>query len=216
MARPRIMLVEGQDDLHAIAHLLTAHGNEGLYHIQAQQGIDPLRANLPVFLKASDLRSLAVVVDADSLASARWQSLRDVLVAHGYDDAPTTLPAVGAVLTSADRPTVGVWLMPDNGTPGTLETFVASIVPEGDTLWTLATEAVARIPAAQRRFSVSAIPKAEVHTWLAWQEDPGMSMGMAIRHRRVDLTRPQAQLFIAWARRLANAGRSTQTPNESV
>jgi hypothetical protein len=44
--------------------------------------------------------------------------------------------------------------------------------------------------------------KAVIHTWLAWQENPGVPMGSAIFCRYLDATRGHGQRLAAWCRRL--------------
>ncbi|HST61263.1 MAG TPA: DUF3226 domain-containing protein, partial [Longimicrobium sp.] len=53
-----------------------------------------------------------------------------------------------------------------------------------------------------RRFSPVHRSKALIHTWLAWQEQPGSPMGQAIGKRDLDAQAPQAQRFVAWLQRL--------------
>ena len=44
--------------------------------------------------------------------------------------------------------------------------------------------------------------KAHVHTWLAWQKEPGKPMGQAITKRYLDANAPHAQQLIVWIRKL--------------
>ncbi|GAC1468243.1 MAG: hypothetical protein PVS3B1_23760 [Ktedonobacteraceae bacterium] len=41
-----------------------------------------------------------------------------------------------------------------------------------------------------------------LHTWLAWQEEPGTPMGQAITKRYVDASSPHALPLISWFRRV--------------
>ncbi len=92
--------------------------------------------------------------------------------------------------------------MPDNGSPGALEDFAAMLVPAGDALWLRAGEAVDSIPEQARLFPAGRRSKAHMHTWLAWQEQPGSPMGQAIGKGDLDAHAPAAQRFVAWLRRL--------------
>ena len=40
--------------------------------------------------------------------------------------------------------------------------------------------------------------KARIHTFLAWQEDPGTPMGLAITKKYLDPKAPSSQLFVNW------------------
>ncbi|MGH9822270.1 MAG: DUF3226 domain-containing protein [Blastocatellia bacterium] len=44
--------------------------------------------------------------------------------------------------------------------------------------------------------------KAHIHTWLAWQEKPGLPLGLAITFRYLNPDAPSAQQLVAWVRRL--------------
>lgn len=46
------------------------------------------------------------------------------------------------------------------------------------------------------------VRKAMIHTWLAWQREPGRPMGLAITKRFLDPEAPSAMEFVAWVRRL--------------
>lgn len=101
---------------------------------------------------------------------------------------------------------VGVWLMPDNTVAGMLEHFISFLVPADDALWAKAQECVQRIPEPERRFPPNHSIKAQVHTWLAWQEEPGKPMGQAITKRYLDAEAHDAQRFMSWIRQLYSLG----------
>lgn len=92
--------------------------------------------------------------------------------------------------------------MPNNTLPGKVEDFVALLVSPNDSLWKQAERNVQKIPEAERRFSSEAFIKAHIHTWLAWQETPGLSTGQAITRRYLNPNAPEALLLLDWLRRL--------------
>lgn len=206
MAGKRTLLVEGVDDEHVLKHLC---GNRGVPHLDAfvrHEGVNHVLESLPVRLRASgDGDIVGVVVDADTDAAARWHSLRDRLVGVGYEDVPdhpvpegTILdPPVGRLL-----PRVGVWIMPDNRSDGILEDFLRSLIPGDSLLFRHVESSVAAIPDGERRFSRLAEPKARIHTWLAWQEEPGKPLGTAITARYLDPDVPQVDALVSWLNRL--------------
>ena len=102
--------------------------------------------------------------------------------------------------------------MPDNQLPGKLEDFVARLVRSDDGLLPLAAEATKNIPQNIRRFSEADLPKAIIHTWLAWQKDPGVRMGTALGNKYLDPQSPIAQTFVEWVRRLIKPETAPQTP----
>ena len=88
--------------------------------------------------------------------------------------------------------------MPDNREPGVVETFVSRMIPEADRLWPLAQSAVKSIPDKDRRFAEQKNDKACIHTWLAWQQEPGVRMGSAIRNQYFDHRSSTAAAFVDW------------------
>ena len=95
--------------------------------------------------------------------------------------------------------------MPNNQLPGMLEDFVQMLVPDKDKLWQHAVVSVEQIPVEDRLFPAQHEIKAKIHTWLAWQNQPGTPMGQAITNRYLSADTPQALLLIDWLRRLFNA-----------
>ena len=48
------------------------------------------------------------------------------------------------------------------------------------------------------RISANDVDKAVLHTWLAWQEEPGLQYGTAMRARFFRDDSPAAQAFVTW------------------
>jgi len=201
MAGKRLLVVEGKDDCHVCWTLFEHHDVPDTFKVKAEDGYESLREALPVYLKSS-YEALGFVVDADFDLAARWQALADVARDAGYQDVPDAPDAAGTILRHPTRARLGFWLMPDNTLPGMLEHFLAMLIPDGDGLWPLSQQAIAGLPSAERRFIDAHQPKAEIHTWLAWQQQPGQPFGTAITCRALDAGRPQAQIFVDWIRRL--------------
>jgi hypothetical protein len=62
-------------------------------------------------------------------------------------------------------------------------------------------QAIDNIPSRHRRFSDVRAAKARIHTWLAWQEEPGKPFGQAISARYLDPNLPAANTFATWLQR---------------
>lgn len=200
--RDKILLVEGRDDKHVVLALLKQHDLEGLCEIIEADSVEKLLEAYPVRLKQSDLSRFGAIVDANTSLQSRWDSLRNSLDTAGYTGVPVT-PATGGTLLPAPRPglpQVGVWIMPDNKLPGILEDFVSLLVPPADGLMQRVHENVAAIPQAERKFKDKDLPKVYIHTWLAWQKDPGMPLGKAVTAKFLDPHAAGAGPFVAWLR----------------
>lgn len=132
----------------------------------------------------------------------RWASVCHKLQEHGYQ--PGDLPdADGSVLEHEDDfyPRIGVWLMPNNLGYGDLEDFCRMLAePEAMTF------AESCVKAAQEKghthFPEARLAKAQIHTYLAWQEEPGKPLGQSITARALKADGALALRFVAWLRRL--------------
>ena len=199
---PRILWIEGKDDNAVVQSLCEAHGVPEDFHVHNAGGIEPLLDGFPVQLRERHLQRFGIVVDADADPAARWAAIRDRLRNEGYSDVPDHPTAGGTVVRAPLLPWFGIWVMPDNARGGALEDFAAGLVPDEDVLWPRVVEVIDGIPQNERRFSVERRVKAHIHTWLAWQEEPGSPMGQAIGKGDLDANAPLARAFVSWLRRL--------------
>lgn len=210
-----VLLSEGPDDLNVLYHLLSYHGLPlaqrrqrvaGRIALEHGGGIDGVLRRLRVELKAQDedvaVARLGVVVDADEQLQERWQALREVVRGAGYPAFPDAPDPQGTVIAEPGRIRLGFWLMPDNQLNGSLERFAQLLLPDADRLWPRATAVVEQIPAEDTLFREGDTLKAQLHTWLAWQREPGRPIGQAINNRYLNPDAPQAHHLIGWLRRL--------------
>ena len=98
-------------------------------------------------------------------------------------------------------PRVGIWLWPDNRSPGELEDFVEAMIPRDDGVWPLAQAYVDGIPEAEPRFPAGKTLKTQLHAWLATHRTPGR-MSSAIGTGDLEVDGPVAERFADWLRRL--------------
>ncbi len=205
MAGKKILLVEGSDDEHVLKHICGERGVGKLDGVKPQGDVLRLLANFPVRLKESDVEALGVVIDADTDLAARWQSFHDRLTKTGYLNIPAYPAPSGTILAPPSDsllPRVGVWIMPDNQTNGILEDFLRFLVPSGSKLFEHAESSVATIPEGELLFSQFDEPKAIIHTWLAWQKEPGRPLGTAITAKFLDPHVAQVDVLVTWLKRL--------------
>jgi hypothetical protein len=216
MAAKKILLVEGTDDEHVVKNLCAHHGLQHIGEIERLDGIEQLIESFPVRLKESDMEAIGVVVDADTNIQTRWKSLRNCLLEAGYKTVPDTPAAKGTIVEPPRDtllPRVGIWMMPDNQTNGTLEDFLRFLVPTPDPLLDHAQASIDTIPNGHRRFKPNDQLKALIHTWLAWQEEPGRPYGTAIKSRYLDADVPLATDFMNWLRQLFVYEHATEETN---
>ncbi|WP_295583382.1 DUF3226 domain-containing protein [uncultured Lamprocystis sp.] len=204
MTGKRVLMVEGPDDEHVVKHICDQRQLGMIEKIRAYGGKDSLIEGIGVRLKESDIAVLGIILDADTDLQARWQAVTARLKMAGYNSMPVSPVAEGTVIESPLNsllPRVGIWLMPDNLLPGILEDFLRFLVPQGDVLLAHVDQAIDNIPSGHRRFSDVRAAKARIHTWLAWQEEPGKPFGQAISAHYLDPNLPAANTFATWLQR---------------
>lgn len=204
MAGKRVLMVEGPDDEHVVKHICGERKIGKIETIQPYGGKDPLLEGIGARLKESDITALGIMLDADTDLQARWQSVTHHLKQAGYTDTPDMPSPEGTVIHPPAHsllPRVGIWLMPDNRLPGILEDFLRFLVPVGDQLFAHVEQSLNTIPQGLCRFDQLKQPKARIHTWLAWQEEPGKPLGQAISARYLDPHLPAADTFAGWLQR---------------
>lgn len=200
--------VEGRDDTHTIIHLLKRHGIDydarrwQLPEVKEAGSVEMLLRLVEPVVRASTGRTVAFVLDANTALSRRWEAVRGRLDTAGVET-PASPPPEGFVGSSATYGTrVGVWLMPDNCHDGALEDFLRTLVDDRDPLIGHAERATDTAAEIDRRFPPADRLKAILHTWLAWQREPGRPYGTAVGARFFRHDSPAALAFLAWFKRL--------------
>ncbi len=210
LKRPKLH-VEGKDDLYTLVELLIRHDvpythkprSPYLPEFETVGGVERLLSGIGAAVELSLGRTVGFVIDADAPLIDRWRAVRDRL-ARVEVTSPETPPPEGFIGVSAKyKSTVGVWLMPDNRRDGTLEDFLRMLIDEGDSLIDYAkrTTTYAREKKGAR-FPPGQQDKAVIHTWLAWQETPGLPFGSAVAAHFFRHDSVAALGFVAWFKRL--------------
>ena len=133
-----LLVHEGTADAHVIGQLVRDNGIEGFQFLPLN-GQGKIRAffkglsasphfKTPVPGYEHPVRGLAIVLDAETDAAATFQRVRDALIS-----ASLPVPEVaGGVVEGALR--VGIFLVPDNHSPGKIETLCLLSV-QNDPAW---------------------------------------------------------------------------------
>lgn len=202
----KTLLVEGKDDQHVIYAIRDIYEiPKNTFTIEELGGIENvLKKTDSTLIDGSIDICLGIVIDADEDLNARWQSVSSILERAGYKNLPASPDKNGTIFTQEYLPTFGVWIMPDNQIEkGYLETFLTHLVPENDKCWEHAKNSVAAL--AEKPFvkeKVDHTTKAEIHTFLAWQEEPGKPFGQSITAKYLQADNPQCAKFVEWLKRL--------------
>lgn len=197
----RILLVEGRDDEQVIYQFCNYCGinNRQQFTVKPLDGITELLKDLQLRTRSSDLEVLGIILDADTDLQGQWERIRGAVEPQQYQ-LPDRPSVTGTIVESArpQRPRLGIWIMPDNQLTGTIEDFLLHLTRKGDTTLSRAKTAVDAIPDNERRFKPSYYSKALIHTWLAWQEEPGTALGLAITRNYLDPGQNPAPAFKTW------------------
>ncbi|MEZ6090389.1 MAG: DUF3226 domain-containing protein [Pirellulaceae bacterium] len=203
----RRLLVEGRVEQRLIPYLIEENGipwgekrDEAIVDIEEFNGVDNLLKPgvIEAELKASGLKHLGIVVDADDDLASRWHAVRNrcILACPSISD---RLPSEGLVVETSRGVTLGVWIMPDNASSGMLETFLCFLLPnQSDPLHKHAIEATGRAKELGAPFVEAHESKSHIHTWLAWQDPPGRQLHEAVAERVLNPLSENAQPFVRW------------------
>ena len=159
------------------------------------QALDNLRIHV-------GLTNMGIIVDANNVGvKHRWDRLKTILANSGkFDqhklDAHENVG--GGKIITAENMTIGVWIMPNNKDLGYLEHFLERLIPEND-LWQRTQSTVDWLKADNLQlFADIKKQKALLHTWLAWQKEPGKPFGVAAQSGYFNTSAPLLIDFEKW------------------
>ena len=228
------LFVEGKTDKYVIVQLLKNHGlfahdddtktktpdkvQVVVSVIKSTEGSSGSKSeildDIPIRLRSPKHSAIGYIIDADDPAftdwnlQKTWQSVCDRLEKTSVDvEKRDAMPADGFYgLQSKTNTLIGVWLMPDNQRDGSVEDFLRELIDEGDRIASFA-ETSTRCAKDDHGalFPEKDFKKAAIETWLAWQEEPGMSFGTAFQKDCLQKNKPLAERFVAWVRNLIAA-----------
>ena len=212
MSKTKILMVEGVTEKYLIPYLMEANGvrwgndKDRPVEIKSYDGYQNIVKPdvIATILQQSSpsLTALGIIIDADNNPRDRWVSIRNICQ-KSIPDLPTNLPENGLICDvtniNNDKAKFGIWMMPDNQMCGMLETFLAYMIPnEAETLWQFAQSSVEQAKTKGAKFTEFQIDKANIYTWLAWQNPPEMQLNQAVKETVLDPTHPNAQKFVTW------------------
>jgi hypothetical protein len=192
------LLVEGKDDQHVIWALCKKFGIPETFDVIDCGGIENVHDALQVRFKQSDIQTIGVVIDADTDLDKRWTEIKNRLVYQGFPGLDN-LPESGLISSNTTNMKVGIWIMPDNNLNGMLEDFISFLIPQNDKLLPIVQTTLDDIERRNlNNYSPNHRSKATIHSWLAWQEDPGIPMGLSITKKYLSTDEATCQKFIHW------------------
>ena len=202
---PRVLLVEGSNDMHVVIHLSKRNGLPHNFCIVETGNVDKLLEAIEVVPDVENRQVVGIVLDADECPNARWKEVTERLNRLGQEEhfylpeLPDQPKPSGTIVNGTLR--IGIWLMPDNESTGELEDFVATMIPDTDPVWPLSKQYIDDIPSEHRKFKRKKTLRAKVYAWLATRERP-LPMGSAIEVKELDISVSSASTFVDWLREL--------------
>ena len=204
---PRILIVEGSEDKYFVIRLSERSNLPDNFWILNKGGKDPLLKSIGAEADVEGRTILGIVLDADDDPNDCWRKVTkelDCLRQEEHFDLPE-LPdqpdPKGTIIEGRIR--IGIWLMPDNRSPGELENLVANMIPDDDPVWPLSELYIDKIPEEHQVFSLEKALKAKVHAWLATRKQP-RPMGRAVEAGDLNTNVAPATAFADWLRELFN------------
>lgn len=202
--------VEGDDDFHSLIHLLIRNGfaydtkpwPPAFPELVKVGDVDKVLEGMETAVAVSNGGSVGFVLDADTPLQTRWRAVRTHLL--NVDVATPETPLTSGFIGDSSRfkARVGIWLMPDNEHDGSLEDFLRTLIHESDPLIDHALDSTSVARKRGASFPNQDQSKAIVHTWLAWQEDPGRPYGRAIQYKYFQERSSTTDSFVRWFKRL--------------
>ena len=208
---PKRLLVEGREEERVIPELIEQNGvtwgdnkDSWIVKIDEFNGVENLLKPgvIEAELKSSGLTHLGILVDADDVLENRWEVIR-TRCSKAFPNLPKSFPDTGIIFENDVGLRLGVWMMPDNKTAGMLESFLGFLVPDTqDEIYIAAQESVQNARKLGAPYIDAHVSKANIYTWLAWQNPPGRQLHQAVVEQILSPRCPHAQPFVSWFRDL--------------
>lgn len=195
MPQKKLLLVEGPNDKYFFEAFLRKNSLEkiiatspakelgGTYN--SKQGAINLLPSLAQNLTDGSIERLGVILDSDTVENGggltlTLKQLAEKIEIFGYANTAVKSTHGGYLFKNKDGlPPIGAWIMPNNKDEGSIENWISHITDISQRqLFTLASQTVNQLKTPL--FPATRTKKAEVATWLAWQEIPGKGLDYTI------------------------------------
>lgn len=187
----KVLLVEGNNDCRVVMALCKAHNINipetfGIYQCDSDLGV--LKRLNALIVRPNPPQVIGVMLDADTSVMGRWDSIKSKLQNNHHSYALSKKPDIDGTIISGvvDKPKLGFWLMPNNQNSGMLEDFCAELAEPTSLLFA---QACVEQAYSQKVTTFKEVhrSKAVIHTYLAWQDEPGYPLEEQLRHKRYAL-----------------------------
>lgn len=174
ITKKKLLAVEGKDEVIFFKELFKHMGMYDIVQVLDVAGKDNFKKEMPLLKKAtgfSDLEAIVIIRDADNSYQSAFESIKGVLEKIEGLQVPNKPGEF-----SRGNPKVGVFIMPDNSSPGMLEDLCLETVKDKEEM-----ECVKQFIACAKQLKnppkEKDIPKAQVQAFLAIKPDVPNSVG---------------------------------------
>ncbi len=209
----KVLLVEGKTD-EAVTKAICYQLKESKvcyikdFDIKICDNDRGVARTLKTFLQSSDKPEvIGVLIDADKNIEKptnnhlldRWNQIKTILNAKNIE-APKSPDKKGTIIP-AEKMKIGVWLMPNNSESGMIEDFLKTMITDYAKDIIKTSIDIAK-ESEITTFKDVHYSKAMVHTYLAWQDEPGCQLGLAIKTKKLIADNELANNFANWLKAL--------------
>ena len=149
-SHPRVLLVEGSEDKYFVLRIRRRSKLPENFCVKSKGGKVPLLQSIGAEADVEGRTILGILLDADKDPNACWRKVMkelEELRQEEHIDLPELPHQPDPKGTIIDgKPKIGIWLMPDDQSPGELEDFVAKMIPHNDPMWPLSVQYIDEIP----------------------------------------------------------------------
>lgn len=156
-------------------------------------------------MKDGQINKLAMIIDADYDAShglgikKTLNQVTSILNANSYKISNKVKTGGYRFKHTDGLPDFGLWIMPNNTDDGLVEDFIKSTIIAAQI--PLLNKAVRTVDSLKTPlFKSIHKSKADVATWMAWQEVPGQAMHGMVGGKFIDFTSGEAKNLVTWLR----------------
>lgn len=201
------LFVEGVNDREVVYRVENCYELRDICEVKALGSKQGVRQALELHLNemASKVKIIGVIIDADQDVSSSWASIKSVIDSTNNYVAPMDIPLGGLILKPSvpDNPKVGVWIMPNNSNRGMLEDFMKEMIPQDDNLVGIVSNTLDDLESkGLQRYKAVHRSKAWIHTYLAWQDEPGNTLATAVDQNVLNPRAAIVKSFADWMRLL--------------
>ena len=201
------LYVEGAPDFFFVEELRSKYGIASSWQTKAKNGFPSVMRVARDAVVRRGTSAVGILVDTDSCLSARWDEIdvhfkRPEIIDKRAISLPDRPCSNGTIIEQDDGfPRIGIWLMPNNASPGELENFVVDMVPRDNPIWPRAENYIDGIQKDLDLFEPDKTDRAKLYAWLATCKKPPY-IGSAISNGELEWQVDNCQTFVDWLERL--------------